>query len=329
VATALTTKEQRRTAIRLVLFASVPVSLLALLQQLHVAGVPHLLAQLTDAQDYVENTGVSRATGPFAIWHDLGSYSFVVVLLGVALLTRGSGRIMSFKPLLAITGLAAITLVSTVSFTPIIGVVVGSLALMPRAQRSKGRLIGFAVFAVVVSLVFAPALSGRYQDQFARYAPIQYVPFLPQNFNFRLYVWTHEYVPLLRQNLTTGYGPDLPPHLRFPYTESVYVTLLLRGGLPLLVVYGGLMLAIALRARELRNHPDPDRQAIARVLFIIAVILVFLQLVQNYFVNAGFPHLFWLLAGLLAAERGRAAEHVRAPIRAARASPVGPRPRAA
>ena len=94
------------------------------------------------------------------------------------------------------------------------------------------------------------------------------------------------------------HGPVTPPKLAFSYTESVYVTLLLRGGLPLLFLYAGLMLILAWRARDLRHDPDVERRAVAQALFVVIVLVVFMQMTTNYFVNAGFPFLFWVLAAL-------------------------------
>jgi hypothetical protein len=311
VLTTLTTDAQRRTAIRLVLLASVPVSVLTLLQQAHVAGVPGFLANVTGSQAYLEHTGVPRATGPFPFWHELGSYLFVVLLLGVSLLVGESERVMNRRLLIGVVALAGIGIVNTVSFTPISGAVAGSLLLVLMGRRSQRELVGLTAVAVLLAAVFSPLLEGRYREQFRAPAHVKEIPYLPQNFNFRINVWTTEFVPVLKKNLTTGYGPDLPPNLRFSYTESVYVTLLLRGGLPLLFLYAGLMLALALRSRELRHDPDSDRRAVARALFVVIVLVVFMQMTTNYFVNTGFPHLFWLLAALLLAGSGRASSAAR------------------
>ena len=94
VLTTLTTERQRRVALRILLFASVPVSLLAVLQEMHFPGIAALLANATASQIFVTTLGVSRATGPFAIWHDLGSYLLVIVMLGVALLVNRSRQLM-------------------------------------------------------------------------------------------------------------------------------------------------------------------------------------------------------------------------------------------
>ena len=300
--TTLTTPGRRRTAMRLLLLASLPVSALAILQQAHVAGLPAILAGVTDSQDYANNLGVSRATGPFAIWHDLGSYLFVVILLGVSILVRETSRVIDRRLLIVVLVLAVIALIETVSFTPIAGAVIGALLLARRAGSSRRLLPRLIAFGAVAALLSMPLLASRYEEQFRSQPPSAERSILPYNFDFRLEVWNSEFRPVLARHLTTGYGPELPPNLGFAYTESVYVTLLLRGGLPLLFIYLGLMMSLALEARERKRSDDADRQAVAGALSLVIAIGFFLMLATNYFVNAGFPYLFWALAALLLAE---------------------------
>jgi hypothetical protein len=165
--------------------------------------------------------------------------------------------------------------------------------------RAGRRLGGFAVFAIVLSLIFGPVIEGRYQQQFTASTPVKERPYLPQNVNFRIDVWTHEFAPVLSAHLLTGYGPEPPPGLGFAYTESIYVTLALRGGLPLLLVYAGLMIAVMVRSRDLKHDPDPDRCAVARTLAAGVVLIAFMQMMTNYFVNAGFPGVFWVLTAIV------------------------------
>ena len=285
-------------------FASVPVSVLAILQEMHAPGVAKLLASATDSQMFVTTIGVSRATGPFAIWHDLGSYLFVIVMLGVALLVNQSWRVMKPRILAGIVVLAGIALITTVTITPIAGTAVGVLVLAVTARPRKQWVVRTAGLIVLLCVAFGPILAARYKQQFALQAPVKQIPYLPENFNFRIAVWTTEFIPVIVKHLVTGYGPDTPPNLAFTYTESVYVTILLRGGLPLLFLYAGLMLALALQARDLRNDPDVERRVVAQVLFVLIILVVFMQLTTNYFVNAGFPFLFWVLAALLMAGTG-------------------------
>jgi hypothetical protein len=302
---ALVSAEQRRTAIRLILLASVPVSLVAILQQAHIAGMPEILGNITGSESYFENEGVPRATGPFPIWHDLGSYLFVIVLLAGAVLTGASPGIINRKVLIGIVSLAAVALLNTVSFTPILGAIVGSFLVLRRAERPH-RWVGALVASVVLAaLAFAPLLESRYRQQFESTAPVEQYAFLPQTVNFRISVWTEQYLPVVLEHLATGYGPDHPTSVPFSYTETIYVTLLLRGGVPLLIIYAALMFALALQARDGRNDPDPDRRALGLVLYLIVVLVAFMQLFTNYFVNAGFPHLFWILAALFFIEGNR------------------------
>jgi O-antigen/teichoic acid export membrane protein len=304
VLTTLTSGRQRQAALRLLLFASVPVSLLAVLQEMHAPGLAQLLASATDSQAFITNVGVGRATGPFAHWHDLGSYLFVIVVLGVSLLVNQSWQVLRPRILAGIVVLAGIALITTVSFTPIAGTAAGVLVLAVTARPRKKWVVRAASLIVLLSVAFGPVLAARYKQQFTVQAPIKQIPYLPQNFNFRITVWTTEFLPLIEKHLTTGYGPEPPVTLAFSYTESVYVTLLLRGGVPLLLLYAGLMLALALRARDLRHDPDVERRAIAQTLFVVIVLIVFMQMLTNYFVNAGFPFLFWVLAALLTAGTG-------------------------
>ena len=309
VLTTLTTQRQRLIALRLLLFASVPVSVLAILQEMHAPGIAKLLVSATDSQIFTTTIGVSRATGPFAIWHDLGSYLFVIVMLGAALLVNDSWRVLKRQILVGIVVLAGIALITTVTITPIAGTAVGVLVLAVTARPRKRWVVRTATLIVLFSAAFGPILAARYKQEFALQAPVQHIPFLPETINFRIAVWTTEFLPVIGKHLVTGYGPDFPPGLAFQYTESIYVTLLLRGGLPLLFLYGGLMLATALRARDFRDDPDVERRAVAQVLFVVVILVIFMQLTTNYFVNAGFPFLFWVLVALLNAGTGRRPRH--------------------
>jgi O-antigen/teichoic acid export membrane protein len=262
----LTTGPQRQTALRLLMFASVPVSLLAILQEMHVPGIPGLL---------------------------------VIVLLGVALLVNQSYRVMKPRTLTWIVVLAGIAQICTVTVTAIAATAVGVLVLALTARPRRQWAVRAAGLIVLLMVAFGPILAARYKQQYALAAPIRQIPYLPETINYRIAVWTTEFIPVVMKHLVTGFGPDTPPNIAFPYTESVYFTLLLRGGLSLLFLYAGLMLALAFQSRYRRNDPDPERRAIAQTLFLLILLVAFIQLITPYFVDAGFPFLFWVLAGLL------------------------------
>jgi hypothetical protein len=90
----------------------------------------------------------------------------------------------------------------------------------------------------------------------------------------------------------------------------VYFTLLLRGGIPLLALYGALMFEAFQTARLAPSEEDPVTGALAGTMLAVVLILVPMSLVFPYFVSSGLPHLWWLFLGVLvgsaAAVRSRA-----------------------
>jgi O-antigen ligase len=302
----LTTAARRRLALALLVAASIPVSVLALLQQLDVAGVRGLVVVLTGTDIYSTTTVPSefvrgleapRATGPFPHWHNLGGYLFVIVLLCVALLLdrrRIVGRRLTALALVP----AGIALFQTLSFAPIAGAMLGSVLIGLWLRRAAIVFSVLAVAAAAFVVVFGPMISHRIEQQVA--APAATESGLPTSIAYRLEVWD-QFVPIIGRTLVTGYGPHDPPGLFFPYAESQYVTLLLRGGLPLLACFAALFVALAMLAARARRHPDDAAQCVVGcVVLATVVVLTLIHLIQPYFTDSGVPHLLWVLAGLLA-----------------------------
>jgi hypothetical protein len=103
-------------------------------------------------------------------------------------------------------------------------------------------------------------------------------------------VWTEQYVPAMRGHWLTGQGPDLPPSIRWQHSESLYLTLALRGGLGLIVIYGALTLSALLAARDVR-----DGRALRYVWLALAV----MQVVEGYLIQSGPPQLLWTVTALV------------------------------
>jgi O-antigen ligase len=124
--------------------------------------------------------------------------------------------------------------------------------------------------------------------------------FVPQSIAYRIELWTGELLPAIAGRWLTGWGPDLPSSLSFEHTESMYLTLLFRGGVPLLLIYAGLMLALAGAAWRLaRRAGDPVDAMLARIVLVLVATLAILHVLEPYFVTTGLPHLVWVLAALL------------------------------
>lgn len=311
----LPTADGRRRALRWMLLASVPISGLAILQEFHLLGVrsliPHLTGVNIDTTFGTEDSG-RRATSLFPHWQVLAGYELWIGLLAVALALDPRQRVVRRPTLLTVLALCVGAVLSTVTFSVMLALVAGGLVLGVFARRGGRVAAGLLAAVAIALLVFAPALEIRYHQQFVESPGVSRPAFVPQTVAYRYHVWTSEYVPVLSRRWLTGYGPDLPPSsASFPYTESLYVTLMLRGGLPLLAVYLALMAALFAIGIEMRHAADPVLRATARVAVVGIVLLVPMHTIESYFVNGGMGQLFWITAALLIGGAARSEHHLR------------------
>jgi hypothetical protein len=316
VLTALSSSRHRQLAVKLAVIATIPVAALAILQQLDLVGARAFAQRLTGADPALLSLNPAfvlgeRASGPFPAWHTLGGYLFLAILLGVGLLLDRSVSVIRTSVLVPVLALAGLALVLTLTAAPILGVILGSVALGVWLRRF-GRVAVVVAFALSASvLLFTSQFERRYEQQFGSGGLG-----VPQTLSFRFDVWTEQYLPFLSSRLATGYGPD-SPQLDWGYAESVYVSMLLRGGLPLLLVYLALTLALVTAAHRRVSGSDPLQRLVGRVLVLALVMLAFMHFVSSYFITSGLPHLLWVLAGvLLAADRSTVPVDARAPKRA-------------
>jgi hypothetical protein len=261
-----------------------------------------------------------RATGPFAHWHDLAGYAFVVVVLATALLVTPGQRVAPRWVLAAtvVAGVGSLALSLTAIAT--IGTVI-ALALLAVQTRTVARMALLGAGAALVGAVVAgPALFTRITNELATTtagSALDPTSFLPQSLGYRWQVWTEQTIPALVPYLSFGFGPGLPSDVQWEYTESLYLTLLLRGGIPLLVLFCFLLLVVWSGARAARTDPVPEVRALALTLVCAVPAALVMNTTNPYFVNNGLPQVFWLLVGLLATrsalEPGRPAAPVEVP----------------
>jgi hypothetical protein len=315
VVVALDTLELRRWAVRLLLFGSIPVSITALLQFFNLGPARALIKTAVNSvaagSTRYSSGGLPRATGIMDHWHSLGGYMLIIILLAVALLLNTEQRVMSRKSLSIVLAFAVAGITLTLTLGPIIGAVAGAIWLGVASGRSRKVIGWLAVGALVIVILLGPFLAARLDQQFesrvGQASGAGGPSFLPQTIRYRVEVWQEQYLPLVASNLLTGYGPGLPPYINWRYTETLYVTLLLKGGLPLLALYAGLMYAGWLLARWLATSPlaSPDERSIAQVVLILIVILIPMHFINPYFANTGLAHPMWILLGLVSAAAGR------------------------
>lgn len=297
-----------RAALRLLLLGAYPVCLVAVLQFFDVGPVRAAVVALTGSPSapLPGESGVVRATGVFSHWHELGGYLLMLVLLALTLLLRPGQRVLPRRALLGVLALAGVSLLMTTTLVVIGGTVAGVLWLAHRhgvLRRAAGLL---ALAALAGGVVLGSNLVSRLGRQFGDRQPLYEiaqtsVPLLPQTISYRLQVWTEQYLPEVLRSPLVGWGPQLPAAISWRYTESVYLTLLMRGGVLLLLAYAAFVVATWVVARRTPVDAAPEQRAVATVVATTAVLFAVMQTINPYFTSVGYPHVLWALLGTLPA----------------------------
>lgn len=302
-ATAVTarTPERRRVALRLMLWASVPVALLAIGQQFNFPGVRNLLETLTGNAVYAAGANAARVTGPFPLWHNLAGYLLMYLIAIAAILLRGVPDVMRRSCLIGIAVLDAIALLETLSLAPIVALV-ACVAILGVWYKGLSRvLVGLVVVIVAGLVLFGARIDARFSEEYGRAPGAQGSALVPSTIQYRYDLWTNELLPMLKGHVVTGYGAVLPSQFQnFPYTESLYINLLYRGGVVLLLVFFALAAAMVAAGLRARRDRDPLQQALGPAVVLGALSLVVIGLIESYFTDDGPPQVLWMLLGLLA-----------------------------
>jgi hypothetical protein len=315
----VTSRSGRCWSLRLILLSSIPVSALALAQQIGIPGIRPWLEHVTTTESpgafaHYLAEGLGRATGPFDHPHTLGAFLLIVILLCIGLLLEERQQVFPKWSLLAILAVALCGQASTFTATPVLAAVCGALALGVWFRSLGGVVYWISIGAVIVALVFGPSLARRVHQQYRQTPTVLAAnksPLVPQTLAYRVDLWKRQYVPVMSGHWLTGYGPDVPAALPgtvpWKYSENLYLSLALRGGVPLLLIYAGLMWALYGAARKSALDEEPERRVIARVLAILVILLIGMHVIEPYFIGVGITHLFWALCGLMLA--GKAVEN--------------------
>jgi hypothetical protein len=291
--------EVARAAVRLLLIASAVVAAITILQYLDLPGVRNGLRTLVRSGLLERGgTGGIRTTGPFPIWHSLGGFLIPPTLLAVALLLRKVRGVLPRPYLVAILAINVAAIVSSLTAAVIIGVVIGSVVVGVASRRTGTIILSGVLISVVMLMAFRAPLELRYAQQTSRSTSA-----VPQTLSYRTEVWRRDYQPLVESSAAFGVGTATPDTVAFRHTEMQYLTLLLRGGIPLLTLWALLIAAVLWRAASLgwRHGVDPFEAALGAAVLASTIAILPMQLVWPYFTNAGFPQVFFVLLGCLAA----------------------------
>jgi len=319
VRVSLRTHTERKTAVGVLLGAAVPVALLAFLQELRVGPIVRFVNTITGglsaSASIVHQGPGSRATGPFDNWAALAGYLLPLLLVLCALVFAGAiGR--HRRGALVVGMCALIGILVTVEISAIVLLVIG-LVVLARQYGYERKALRYGAAALVVgALVAAPFLVPRLNQEFSSTAGSSRHAGVPQTLDFRWQVWTTQYIPAVEARPMTGYGAVLPPSIHWPYTESQYLTYLMEGGFPLLVLFGGLAWAMVRKSREAARAEDPFDRAIGRAVLVAVVAMLAMNLIWPFLSNGGMPQVLWcLLAIAIPRPPPRGAAAVEAPVR--------------
>lgn len=294
----LRTKEERRRALSVLLGASAVVALLAVFQQVGLPGVRSFLYSVTGGTPgAAANQVLRRATGPFDNWAALAGYLLPVLVLVCALGLAGEARHQR-KAFIAVAALAAIGLAVTAELSAIVCLLGGVVVLGVQYGHSRRILRWLVIGSVVGAVVLGPFIAQRLTGEFVRTAGSARSSFVPQTIGYRLHIWTGQYLPAIEARPLMGYGVVLPDTVAWPYPESQYISLLIEGGGPLLLLFGYLTWAMIRRARAAARSPDPFDQALGRSLVIIVVALMSMDAIWPYLSNGGMSQVLWCLFAL-------------------------------
>lgn len=299
--TALRRPADRVVALRWTLVVGGAVAALSIAQRV-VPSVQATVVSLTGSDNYAFNElyFVPRATGPFPIWHFLGAYLMLITLLATALLAQGDRQVLSARGLLLVAALSTTGVVLTLTLAILFGLVVGLVVVALWSPRPRVYLLRGLAVTLAAGLAASPLIAGRLSDQTTRGSD----SLVPQTLSFRWTVWTQQYLPALRGRWLLGYGPTIPPEVFWRYTESVYVTYLLQGGVLLLSVFLVLEVLVWRAMSDLRRAADPVRLAAASTVAAVTAALVPMHTIFPYMTGLGMPQLYWALVGLALAGTG-------------------------
>ncbi|MCA0328877.1 MAG: hypothetical protein LCI03_03120 [Actinobacteria bacterium] len=332
VAHVFATEALRAIALRGLLLASLPVSILALLQMLGPPVFQTFAVSLSGTGIFITPgyDPVMRATSVFPMWHPLGGYVAVIIVVAVALLVQHDRTVLPPWVNLVVVALATGALMLTLTATIIGGALLGVLVVGWALKRLRFMVKWLVIGGTIAVVAFFPQIQERIaeQDISTRATPNASESILPQTVQYRIIVWTEQYAPALSGSWVTGYGPADPPGISWDHTESGYITLILRGGLPYLLV-GALVVWFAWRAGRERlaggvGALSPPEAAIAVTVLATAFMTPFINLFFPYWTASGMPQPMWAVWGLLAAALGRMGDGALPRRERAATAPAGP-----
>lgn len=289
---------------RFSVISAAAIAIIGLLQLADVGPTRDIVSVLTGNPELANlpSWKTYRATGLFPSWHAYSMYLAMNLLIALAMLLRG---IRSERWLYAVVTVILFGgLLIGLTATPILVAAVGVVLLLP--WKLLRRVIPIALVAGVLVLVATPLgaivmerLTKQQNTREGNFA------FLPETLQFRVNAWVDGYFPLIGANFWTGYGPlgagdtDV-----LPYAESMYIKVLTAGGIFLLLALVAVIVCAARSMLRIRRRYADTRAdelfALARVLFIIVLLVAVAQFLHPYMNDAGSAPMLFSALGIVA-----------------------------
>lgn len=291
--------------IRWQLLVAACVAIIAVLQLFNIGPVREFLTLITGNPEIAHPLSwkTYRASGTFVSWHALGMYLAISAVIGFAVLFGGQVSGRQRRRVMFLLFLIVVGLLSSLTATPIFLFILGVIFFLRRSRINKyAPLLLVGSVAIVLATPLAGMLEMRLENQVEPVSS-EY-SWLPQTVAYRLTVWSRDYGPIISDNIWDGYGPlgefDTSA---FKYTESMYVSLLLTGGIFLLFAFLVMLLAASVRMNWIRKSRPIDGnslpQELASAMFLITVFLVPAMFLHPYLSDAGGAPLYFIFLGLV------------------------------
>jgi lipopolysaccharide/colanic/teichoic acid biosynthesis glycosyltransferase len=283
--------------LRLVVWPSVLVAVISVLQVLAVAPVLSLLSTFwvsaTDDPADLAQRGTTTLGSPL-------STGDVLVLALVVVICCGLRGLLGRRERLVAGGLLLVGVLATAQFTAWLTALVAGVAILVRFPHLRRPVRRFWPVPVVLLLIAIPVVVGRLQDVTALGVPVSWAT--------RWDNLSHYYLPVLGGfRFLLGIGPSsvLPAQETWRevvYLESGYLEFLWVGGLPLLLGFLWFTVAVLRATRSGAAVPGP-RGAVAEALRITWWTLLVSTVLDPHLTLRGSGDLLFVLLALLVGPR--------------------------
>ncbi|MGW1680629.1 hypothetical protein [Saccharopolyspora sp. NPDC002376] len=290
------TEQQRLRCIRLVVWPTAGLSIVAILQTLGVEPVLTLLSAFWNA-----STSEASGRGTATLGSSIATGDYITVGL-VLLLYCGTRGILGKSERIGLGVLLGAGALASGQFSTWISVLVAGVLILRRYPQARQQVVRFLPIVGIAALVGAPAFLGRMADFTQGHT-------VPRSWLGRWDNLTTFYLPQLADgHLVLGISPNsvvtAPETWRDSiYLESGYLYFLWAGGIPLLIGFVWLSVAVLRGADRLAARPG-SAGACAATLEVAWWMVLVLSLIDIHLVVRGFGDLLFVLLAIMSGRLG-------------------------